>query len=97
VLNPSYSAFCTIGICLYMTYHTGIGVLGAGIWYEITYSALSCVFGLVASTLVAYSKVFEVQKWFSQKILWVFRNRAAYIRISPDLAKAGSHWVMLLL
>jgi len=25
------------------------------------------------------------------------KGKAAYIQISPDLAKAGSHWVMLLL
>jgi len=41
---------------------------------KVTYFPLSCVFGLVASALVAYSKVFKLQKWFSQNFLWVFWN-----------------------
>jgi len=57
---------------------------------------------------VAYSKVFSTTKWFSQKFYGSFgiglfvssntcKGKAAYTRISSDLAKAGSHWVMLLL
>jgi len=64
---------------------------------EVTYSPLSCVFYLVASALVAYSKVFKIHKWFSQNFCGSFgislfvssdtcKGKATYIRISPDPA-----------
>ena len=75
---------------------------------DVTYSPLSCVFGLVVFALVTYSKVFKLQKWFLKIFCGPFgisifmntdtcKGKIAYIRISPNPAKAGSHWVMLLL
>jgi len=80
----STSDYCVIRfiwICLYLTCLAGIGVLGAEVWYEVTYSPLLCAFGLVTFVIVVYSKVFKLQNGFLKNFCGPLESTSLWVVI----------------